>query len=170
MLFKVHAKWHYPLRALIAISIGLLCYKLSADKFSSWILWTVVVLLQSTTGSTLRKSVSRVVGTLAGVLVGMLFIAILPFDSSLYFTIILLCLFLLLYMNRINYFVAMLFGGTGIIFSLVLMLSGGKLNDAWHFATARALDTGIGALIVIVVSYLFWPSTINQNINQSHYN
>jgi len=166
-IFNVNEKLRYPLRALIAVSIGLLFYRFFNDRFSTWILWTVVVLLQSTTGATLRKATARVMGTLVGVLIGMLLLAAFPKNPNVYYGVILISLFLMLYNSKIHYFISMLFGGLGIIFTLVLFLSHGTLTDAWSFAISRAFDTLIGAVIVIITSYLFWPSKTKRSIDES---
>jgi uncharacterized membrane protein YccC len=163
---KINLKLHYPIRALIAIAIGLAIYQAIHSTFSSWILITIIMLLQTTTGATFKRASFRVFGTLLGVLMGMLIVIIIPYNKPLYFAIVLVDLFLLYYWLRISYPITMLFSGLGLIVLLTIFYAGGTPDKAWEFAVARVLDTIIGAVVVIVVGYFFWPLRTKRRVQQ----
>lgn len=165
-MFKINEKFHYPLRALIALSIGLVIYQSLHASFNSWILVSIIMLLQSTTGATFKRASFRVFGTLLGVLLGMLIVIIVPYNKPLYLAIVLVNLFLIYYWLRISYPITMLFSGIALIIILTIFFAGGTPQKAWEFAVARVFDTMIGAVIVILVSYFCWPLRTNQQINQ----
>jgi hypothetical protein len=168
---KINPKLHYPIRALIALAVGLVIYHDLHANFSSWILVSIIMLLQTTTGATFKRASFRVFGTLMGVLIGMLIVIIIPYNKSLYFSIVLVDLFLLYYWLRISYPITMLFSGLGLIVLLTIFYAGGTPERAWEFAVARVLDTIIGAVVVIVVGYFFWPlrtkSRVQQEVKQT---
>jgi Fusaric acid resistance protein-like len=154
----MNQKLHYPLRGVIAIAIGIAIYHAIHTNFSSWILVSIIMLLQTTTGATFKRASFRVIGTVLGVLIGMLIVVVIPYNKPLYFAIVLVDLFLLYYWLRISYPVTMLFSGLGLIVLLTIFYAGGTPEKAWEFAVARVLDTMIGATVVILVGYFFWPS------------
>ena len=170
-LLKINPKLHYPIRALIALAVGLAIYQAIHTTFSSWILISIIMLLQTTTGATFKRASFRVFGTLMGVLIGMLIVIIIPYNKPLYFAIVLVDLFLLYYWLRISYPITMLFSGLGLIVLLTIFYAGGTPEKAWEFAVARVLDTIIGATVVIVVGYFFWPlrtkSRVQQEVKQT---
>ena len=145
------------LRSLIAIIIGLITYQLIDKRFSYWILFTVVVLLPSTTGATTQKAVRRVVGTLLGVLVGLLIMVLIPGNLYWYAFLLLLSLTLTTYFIKITYATGMFFAGMMVVIGLTAFLAKGNDSLAWSFAVARFVDTAIAAVIVIFVANVFWP-------------
>ena len=163
---KINFRLHYPIRALIALAIGLVIYQALHENFSSWILVSIIMLLQTTTGATFKRASFRVFGTLMGVLIGMLIVIIIPYNKPFYFAIVLVDLFLLYYWLRISYAITMLFSGLGLIVLLTIFYAGGAPERAWEFAVARVLDTIIGAIIVIIVGYFFWPLRTKRRVQQ----
>ena len=148
----------YPLRALIAVLIGLVVYKSMHTQFSIWILLTVVVLLQSTVGTTFERAAFRVIGTLLGVLVGMLLVSILPFSTLTYSVFIFISLFFVIYTKQMSYVTSMFFAGIMVVLSVSLFIAHGDPQQAWKIALDRFVDTLIGAVIVILCAYLLWPN------------
>lgn len=145
------------LRALVAISIALTIYLTIHMQSSYWILLTVIALLPSTTGATFLKAVRRVVGTLAGVLLGFLCLVILPFNPIIYFILMGIILALCIYSSRFHYAIMSFFIGWFIIILLGLLISQGNPEAVLTFVIARVVDTFIGATIVVATAYWFWP-------------
>lgn len=163
----VSKKLHAPLRCFIALSLGLVAYLSIHTKFNYWILLSVIVLLPSTTGATIQKAVSRVVGTLIGVLIGLLLIVMLPKNIMVYAVIILSSLFLTTYLSKSYYAIAMFFAAILVVTALTYFVAHGNVEEAWGFVLARFLDTLLGATIVIVTAYVFWPDRTSIKIQES---
>ena len=163
------SQFRYPLRSLIAIIIGLIIYKIINQPFSYWILLTIIVLLQSTTGATFFRTAQRVMGTLFGVLMGAMLIALVPYHPVLYYAIIFISLFLMIYFVVVSYQASMFFVGILLICVLSLLVSHGNQIEALVFASVRFLDTLIAGIIVISTTYLLWPDHTAKNVQKNFY-
>lgn len=164
---QISQKFHAPLRCFIALAIGLIAYLTIQAQYSYWILLSVIVLLPSTTGATIQKAIGRVIGTLIGVLVGLLLIVALPKSIIVYAIIILTSLFLTIYLSRSYYTIAMFFAAILVVAALTYFIAHGNVEQAWGFVLARFFDTLLGAAIVIVTAYVFWPDRTSTKIQQS---
>ena len=164
---KINPQLHAPLRALCAILIGLVIYHFDHSTFRLWILLTIVILLPTTTGATWQKAISRVVGTVFGVLFGFLLFVVIGDKWYLYAILILSSLFLTAYLSKINYTACMFFAGILVVLALGYFLAKGSMDTAWTFVFARLFDTVIGAMIVILVALFFWPERSSDKLKET---
>jgi uncharacterized membrane protein YgaE (UPF0421/DUF939 family) len=148
-----------PLRALVALCLALLAYHFINEKYNYWIVLTTALLLPTTTGATMQKAIGRVAGTLIGVLLGLMFVAIMPFNTALYFSLIFVCLFFALYLSKSHYSHAMVASGALVVLLLSYFMVRGNVQLAWTFVLARFFDTLLAATIVIVAAYVCWPES-----------
>jgi len=125
----------------------------------------IVVVSLSTTGASLNKGVMRVAGTGLGALAG--FVLLSWFSQSPPGMLLGVSLYLVL----IGYFMQTSRQGdvwfnAGFIAVAVWASSYMKVDTAFHFATARFLETAAGVIIFTLVSVLLWPRSSRQALQQ----
>ncbi len=163
---QISNKFRAPLRSFVAISLGLICYKLIDTQYDYWILLSVIALLPSTTGATMKKAISRISGTLAGVLIGLLLVVVMH-DSFIAFSLVIaISIFLMIYFIKSYYSIAMMFAGILIVAALTFFIAHGNAGKSWTFVLARFFDTVLGATIVIITAYLFWPDKTEMSVKR----
>lgn len=118
-----------------------------------WIVLTVALVLKPDLGSVFARGVQRTLGTLVGVLLGVVIAALVPYGVWLLLPMAVLA-FAIPYGKSLNYGLLSTF-----ITPLVLLLIGFGARVTGQEALDRLIDTAIGAAIVIVVGYLCWPGT-----------
>lgn len=114
------------------------------EEHGVWLVLTLLILLQTDTRSTLRKSKNRIIGTVAGVLLGALLVSVIPSNAVL--TILAAgCL--------LGVFTFIL-GGPYYLYTfcltLVLVLTAAPAGDALQTAVERSAFTLLGAVLAIV--------------------
>ena len=141
-----------------ALSLAL-CYWLAL-----WMNWdlpkygalAIALISLDTTGASLQKGMMRMIGTTIGLAVGVFGLALFAQDgwlTLLYHASYLIVIGYFMQVSRYPYawFVA------GFLPSLVWATTYGKVDNAFHFATFRYLETSAGIVIYTLVSALFWP-------------
>ncbi len=118
-----------------------------------WVLLTVAIVLKPDFGSVFTRAVHRGVGTLLGVLIGSLLLAVLPRDAWVLVAMA-VAAGLLPWARGANFGLFSVFQTPVIILLLDLALAGGP-----GLVGARMVDTLVGCAIVLVVGYALWPQT-----------
>ncbi|MGY1623601.1 FUSC family protein [Geodermatophilus sp. SYSU D00965] len=118
-----------------------------------WVLLTVAIVLKPDFGSVFTRAVQRGAGTLLGVLIGSLLLAVLPRNAWVLVAMAAAAA-LLPWARNANFGLFSVFQTPVIILLLDLALPGGP-----GLVGARLLDTLIGCAIVLVFGYLLWPQT-----------
>jgi uncharacterized membrane protein YccC len=118
-----------------------------------WVLLTVAIVLKPDFGSVFTRAVQRGAGTLLGVLLGSLLLAVLP-RSAWVLAAMAVAAGLLPWARGANFGLFSVFQTPVIILLLDIALPGGP-----GLVGARLLDTLIGCAIVLVFGYLLWPQT-----------
>lgn len=154
-------------RHALRMTIVCLAVFLAADRFYSgqhgyWILLTVLVILKPGFSLTKQRNYERVIGTVAG---GLLGAAVLHFvqDKTILFGFLLLFMVLAYSFVRLRYVVGVLFltPFVLIMFSLTESEASMKL-----IIEERIFDTLIGAAIAGVASYFIFPSWESRQIKK----
>ncbi|WP_324277112.1 FUSC family protein [Blastococcus brunescens] len=118
-----------------------------------WVLLTVAIVLKPDFGSVFTRAVQRGAGTLLGVLIGSVLLAVLPRDAWVLVAMSASAA-LLPWARNANFGLFSVFQTPVIILLLDLALPGGP-----GVVGARLTDTLIGCAIVLVFGYLLWPQT-----------
>ncbi|MGR6963410.1 FUSC family protein [Geodermatophilus sp. URMC 61] len=118
-----------------------------------WVLLTVAIVLKPDFGSVFTRAVQRGAGTLLGVLLGSLLLAVLP-RTAWVLVAMAAAAALLPWARGANFGLFSVFQTPVIILLLDIALPGGP-----GLVGARLLDTLIGCAIVLVFGYLLWPQT-----------
>jgi uncharacterized membrane protein YccC len=125
----------------------------------------IALISLDTTGASLHKGVMRIVGTTVGLALGMLGLALFAQDVWLellfqasYLVVVGYCM----QTSRYPYawFVA------GFLPSLVWATTYGKVDNAFHYAIFRYLETSAGIIIYTLVSALLWPRRAGDQLGQ----
>ncbi|MGF1908502.1 YccS family putative transporter [Vibrio kasasachensis] len=148
MLFR------HAVRMSVALTIGYGIIQLFDIERGYWILLTTLFVCQPNYSATKLKLVARVVGTIAGLLIGAPLLAMLPSqESQLLFIVVSGVAFFAFRLNNYGY-------ATGFITLLVLFCFN-QLGEGFDVVLPRLADTLVGcALAVAAVTFIFpdWQS------------
>jgi uncharacterized membrane protein YccC len=132
--------------------LGVLVSKLSSLPHGYWLPFTMVVVLQPDYGATRQKALQRVLGTIAGGVLGSgLLLLHVPIGLLLAATA--LTAFMFAYFLRRNYGVAVVF-----ITLFVVLLTEASGPATLALAAERLLITTAGGVTALVAALIFWPS------------
>ncbi|MGZ8545334.1 MAG: FUSC family protein, partial [Flavisolibacter sp.] len=154
----------HALRVAIACLAGYLVTKtISYGDYSYWILMTIAFILKPAFSLTRQRNIERIIGTLAGGLIG-IFILVFITQSNVQFALMVLFMLLTYSFMRINYLVMVIFV-TPFVLILFNML-GVSFSEV---ATERILDTVIGCAIALSAGYFLFPTWESEQL-QKHVN
>ncbi|MDR3680930.1 MAG: FUSC family protein [Flavipsychrobacter sp.] len=142
----------YALRSAIAASIGLFIYKWFNIDHGYWLPFSIMIVIQPYFGATFTKAIERVVGTLAGGIVGSLFLLI---DRQVHIieAILFITFVLMVYYLRRNYAIAAFV----ITVNLVLLFNlEATLNPL--LIVTRALCTIGGSGLAVFAGFALLPT------------
>ena len=142
----------YALRVAIGLCIGVFIYKFFRIDHGHWIALTMMIVIQPYFGATKKKGIERIIGTVAGIVLGGV-IMLLPLPHQVFVGLLIIVSFLVAYYLRNNYKVGVFF--TTIMMVILMQLS---QQGSWELIGWRVLSTLIGALLALTASYVFWPS------------
>lgn len=125
----------------------------------------IVLISLGTAGASFQKGLLRILGTTVGLTVGMLVVALFAQDRWL--TLLFLCSYLLI----IGYFIQgsrypYAWFVTGFLPPLVWSTTYGDVDNAFHYASFRYLETTAGVLIYTCISILLWPIRAGDALNK----
>lgn len=152
----------HSLRMMITCGVGFIIGKFfTTGHHSYWIIMTIIIILKPGFSLTKKKNYDRLLGTIAGGVLGLLVLAFVKNENFL-FTFLFLFMLGTYTFIRINYIVMVLFV-TPYVMILFHFLSIGALN----VASERLLDTGIASLLAFLASYFLFPQWESGNIRES---
>ena len=119
----------------------------------------------ATTGASINKGVMRVVGTAIGCIVGLALVA--WFSQTRWYMMFALAA----YLTIIGYFLQTsrypyAWYVAGIVPLVIWADTYGVIDNTFHFAIFRLLETSAGILIYSVISILLWPQTADKQFYQ----
>lgn len=126
-----------------------------------WVLLTVAIVLKPDFGSIFARAVQRTVGTVLGVLLGALFLAVVPHDAWMLIPMAVVAA-AMPWAQANNYGLFAVFLTPLVVILLDITRPGGG-----QIVTARLIDTLIGCSIVLVFGYLLWPNTWRAPLDRS---
>lgn len=142
----------YALRSALAATAALVIYRVFDITHGYWLPFTVMLVMQPYFGATLQKAIDRVVGTVGGVLVGGVLVA-LPTGLYLKEAVLFVCFVLMIYFLRKKYSISAFF----ITLSLVVLFDVEQtFNNSVIFI--RVLATVGGAAIAILAGFALLPT------------
>ena len=143
--------FRHSLKLTIAMVIGYSIGVWLNVSNAYWILLTIVVILRPSFGLTKERSQKRVLGTVIGVIIASA-IVLLTDNIVVYVVLALVSMIFAFSLLNRNYTAA----ATAITLNVVFVFS--LINpDQWEIIQFRLIDTLIGAVVSMFVSYLIFP-------------
>ncbi|WP_070966505.1 YccS family putative transporter [Vibrio sonorensis] len=152
MLFR------HAVRMSIALTLGYGIIKTFNIEMGYWILLTTLFVCQPNYSATRQKLVARIIGTLAGLLIGVPLLTILPSVESQLITILISGIAFFVF-RKANYGYA-----TGFITVLVLFCFH-QLGEGYAVVLPRLMDTIIGCLLAAGAVTLILPDWQSRKIH-----
>jgi uncharacterized membrane protein YccC len=143
----------FAVRLALCMSVAEIARQHVSTPRPYWLLLTVAIVLKPDFGSVFTRAVQRGAGTLIGVLVGSVLLAVLPRSPWLLVPMA-LATAALPWARAANFGLFSVFQTPVIILLLDVASPGGAA-----LVGARLTDTLLGCAIVLLVGYLLWPAT-----------
>ncbi|MBN2598084.1 MAG: TIGR01666 family membrane protein [Marinifilaceae bacterium] len=146
-----HPRFRYAIRLSTCFLIGyLLILGFNLEK-GYWILLTSLFVCQPSYSETRKRLFQRIVGTLSGVVAGVLFVQILPTLAGQVILLLVAAYAFFVWLRK-NYALAVVFVTIFVIAAFNLIAGKGIVVMG-----ARVMDTIIGAILAILVVRFMWP-------------
>jgi uncharacterized membrane protein (TIGR01666 family) len=147
------SSFRHALRVAIACGAGFVVVKLvDYGDYSYWILLTIAFILKPAFSLTRQRNRERLIGTIAGGVIGILILAFIP-NQNIQFGFMVLFMLITYSFLRINYLV-MVLATTPFVIILFNLLGAGF----YDVAQERMLDTLIGCTIAYCASNFLFPT------------
>ena len=144
--------FRHSLRVMFTCGVGFIISKLLMHGHHSyWILMTIIIILKPAFSLTKQKNTDRLLGTIAGGILGLLLLYFIQ-DKVILFSLLVFFMLGTYTFKTLNYIVMVIFL-TPYILILFHFLGLGALNVAGE----RLLDTAIGSLLAALASYFLFP-------------
>ena len=137
-------------RMAVTVSIGAAIAARMGIARGSWVTVAVVIVLQPDSGSTVRRGVQRVLGTVVGAGIAALLVPVLRSPTLIGIVLFPLSA-LALALRPLNY------GLFTLLVTPVFLLMAEVLSGDWHLASARIESTLVGGGLALAAQ-LLWPS------------
>ncbi len=152
--------FRHAIRLSVALTVGYGIIQLSGNEQGYWILLTTLFVCQPNYSATRQKLISRIVGTLIGLLSGIALLSLFPSQvSQLVFIILSGVAFFAFKVNNYSYATAFI--------TLLVLFCFNQLGSGYAVILPRLTDTLIGCLLAVgAVSYILpdWQSRRLNNV------
>jgi uncharacterized membrane protein (TIGR01666 family) len=155
------SNFRHSLRVAIVMLIGFLISRSLSFSHSYWILLTILVISKPAFSLTKSRNYERLIGTIAGAVLGMLILTFIV-DKNALFVVLLICMVGCYSFLRKNYVVSVIFM-TPYILVLFNFLGMGGLS----IARERIYDTLIGSAIAFAASYFLFPTWESEKVKDA---
>ena len=155
------SNFRHSLRVAIVMLVGFVISRSLDFSHSYWILLTILVISKPAFSLTKERNFERLIGTIAGAVLGMLIISYVT-DKDILFGILLVCMIGCYSFQRKNYVVSVVFM-TPYVLVLFNFLGMGGLSVAQE----RIYDTLIGSAIAFSASYFLFPTWESEKVKEA---
>ncbi|HEY5369180.1 MAG TPA: FUSC family membrane protein [Hanamia sp.] len=153
--------FRHSLRVMITCGVGYALSKLLLNGHHSyWILMTIIIILKPAYGLTKQKNSDRLLGTIAGGIIGLLLLYFVK-DKALLFACIVFFMLGTYTYKTLNYIVMVIFL-TPYILILFHFLGLGAIDVAGE----RLMDTSIGSALAFLASYFLFPQWESESLQK----
>ncbi|WP_424216267.1 FUSC family protein (plasmid) [Streptomyces sp. BI20] len=143
--------WAFALRLTACVTVAQAVASFGGLPRSGWVVLTVALLVRPGLGTVPARLVTRLLGTLAGVALGLLLIVVLPAGWPRIAALVLLTGLLQAYARRTYLFQTFFLTPVMLLLADPLGMAGASVPEA------RLVDTLVGAAVAVFVGYLLWP-------------
>ncbi len=138
---------------MVCVGVAALASEVLPLQRSYWVVLTVAIVLKPDNGSVFARALQRGIGTIAGVVLGAVILAAVPYGPWLLFPMAVLA-------AGQPYGRLRNFGlGATFITPVVVLLIDLLAPAGWRLPEERLVDTLPGCAIVLLVGYVPWPSS-----------
>ena len=118
---------------------------------------TTVMLIAATglLSESLQKGVSRILGTVAGAIIGLSLIALFPQDRMIYLLAVSITVSTVIYLYNAYQGDSTVFMLTAVV--TLMVFNGGDAEGAFLYGVDRAYMTAFGVIVYTVVASMLWP-------------
>lgn len=148
-----HETWWQTVRLILCLGVADTVGQMLGLERSFWVVLSVAVVMKPDFGSVFARAVQRTLGTLVGVAIGAVVVALVPFGTWMLIPVAVFAFMLPISIRR-NYGMLATF-----VTPLIVLLLDMIHHNAQTLVEYRLIDTAIGCAIVLLVGYLPWPST-----------
>jgi uncharacterized membrane protein (TIGR01666 family) len=162
------ASFKHALRVSLACLVGFTISKLFIHGHHSyWVLLTIIVILKPGFSLSKQRNYQRLIGTIAGGVIGVLILKFIP-NEDVEFVLFIVLMIGTYSFTRLNYVVAVIFM-TPYVFLLFKFLGVTQIS----LVEERIIDTLIGSAIGFIAIYLLFPTwefeQVQENLEQVVY-
>lgn len=148
-----HSGFKLALRSMLIIGATKAWTVLRDPEYGYWLVLFAVLLIRPNLGISIKVGKQRLLGTIAGSVLALGFVFIIPPGSATYLFFLLVSLFFMLWFINIDRMVPMVTALTFMIIGLFYMIYPEGGNLVW----LRIVYTAAIVLLVIIASFLLWP-------------
>ncbi len=149
--FKLHPTSMLGIQAVLATGLAMLVAGLLGLEHSNWVFWTALMVIAGSSGESLRRMLLRVVGTTAGVAIGVGLALAAPDNTLLVAAVVAACVYLTIFFEPVSYPLTVLWLNIGFVMTYTML--GANEFDLLY---SRSITTLLGALVAAVtVVYIF---------------
>ena len=145
--------WTFTIRLMVCIGVAAVASEVLPLQRSYWVVLTVAVVVKPDNGSVFARALQRGIGTIAGVVLGAVILATVPYGPWLLFPMAVLAAGQP-YGRLRNFGLAATFMTPLVVLLIDLLVPAG-----WRLPEQRLVDTLLGCAIVLLVGYVSWPSS-----------
>ena len=149
---RVHPTTALGTQAVLATGLAMVVARLLNVDHSNWVFWSAFVVIAGSTGESLRRMMMRVVGTVAGVTVGVAVALLTPDNTAFVVLFATICIFLTVYSGPLSYPRMVFWLNVGFV--MVYTRLGVKAMDLLF---ARPVTTLLGGLVAALVVVFVFP-------------
>lgn len=151
--------FRHSLRVSVAVLVGYIISLLLNTGHSYWILLTIIVILKPAYSLTKKRNKDRLIGTVCGVLTGVLILFLIKNNMALLILMLVLMAGCYIFL-RTNYFISVLLMTPYLLIFFHLLYPA----DFKTLLSDRLIDTAIGSAIAFIISIFFVPAWEHETI------
>jgi uncharacterized membrane protein YccC len=149
--------FRYALRLSTVVAVDMVLIRHIHVTHGYWLAMTSLIVLRPYAGETVRRSVERVTGTVAGGILAAAFTAIFASHTEIMFLVV-LCSAGAVALYAVDYAWYCFF-----LTPTIVLLTLPRMHD-WHLAAARTEMTVLGAAISVFAMLVLWPERESQQL------
>lgn len=153
--------FRHALRVTFATLVGFMVSYILNLGHGYWVLLTILVILKPTYSLSRERNYQRLLGTVAGALIGILILYTIKSGTALFIIMLILMVGAYSFM-RTRYMVMVILMTPYILIFFYLLDS----KDIAEIIENRVIDTAIGSVIAFLASFIFVPSWEKEKIKQ----
>lgn len=144
------ALFRHAVRMSLVLCVGYALIQLSGMRYGYWIMLTSLFVCQPNYQATRRRLALRIIGTVAGIVIGLPILYLVPSTEG-QMLLIVLCGTLFFAFRNVQYAQATMF------ITLLVMLCFNLLGEGFDVALPRVFDTFVGCAIAWAAVSFIWP-------------